>query len=123
MFQTFQHTESCTWCILVSRWHSYYGKWLGENRKGLSGLSACKCCCFKSLLAAKLSTGVTWSTLTCNSCLCRSEKFLVVSYCVCSYKLFYIVLLQYPYLEEYYKAIPIDLSKQQKLDADSKAIQ
>ena len=96
---------------------------LVKNCKGLSGLSACKCCCFENLLAAKRSTGVTWGTLTCTCCLCRSEKFLVVSYCVCSYKLFYIVLLQYPYLEEYYKAIPIDLSKQQKLDADSKAIQ
>ena len=53
---------------------------------------------------------------------CRFEKFLVASYCVCSYKLFYIVLLQYLYLEEYCKAIPIDISKQQKLDADSKAI-
>ena len=32
-------------------------------------------------------------------------------------------LLDYPYFEEYYKLIAIDLSKQQKLDADPKAIQ
>ena len=28
-FRLFQHTESCTWHILVGRWHSYYGKWHG----------------------------------------------------------------------------------------------
>ena len=32
-------------------------------------------------------------------------------------------LLYYPYFKEYYKLIAIDLSKQQKLDADPKAIQ
>ena len=32
-------------------------------------------------------------------------------------------LLDYAYLKEYYKLIAIDLSKQQKLDADPKAIQ
>ena len=31
MFQIFEHTESCTWCILVSRWDSYYGKWIDEK--------------------------------------------------------------------------------------------
>ena len=30
MFQIFQHTESYIWCVLVSRWHSHYGNWLGE---------------------------------------------------------------------------------------------
>ena len=29
----------------------------------------------------------------------------------------------YPYFEKYYNLVPIDLSKQQALDADSKAIQ
>ena len=32
-------------------------------------------------------------------------------------------LLDYPYLKKYYQLIAIDLSKQQKLDADPKAIQ
>ena len=32
-------------------------------------------------------------------------------------------LLSYPYFRNYYKMIPIDLNKQQRLDADSKAIQ
>ena len=32
-------------------------------------------------------------------------------------------LLDYPYFKEYYNMIPIDLSKQQTLDADPKAIQ
>ena len=32
-------------------------------------------------------------------------------------------LLDYPYFEKYYKLIAIDLSRQQKLDADPKAIQ
>ena len=32
-------------------------------------------------------------------------------------------LLDYPYFEKFYKLIVIDLSKQQKLDADQKAIQ
>ena len=32
-------------------------------------------------------------------------------------------LLDYPYFKKYYKLIAIDLSKQQKLDADQKAIQ
>ena len=32
-------------------------------------------------------------------------------------------LLDYPYFKRYYKLIAIDLSKQQKLDADPKAIQ
>ena len=32
-------------------------------------------------------------------------------------------LLDYPYFKEYYKLIAINLSKRQKLDADSKAIQ
>ena len=32
-------------------------------------------------------------------------------------------LLDYPYFKEYYKLIAIDRSKQQKLDADPKAIQ
>ena len=32
-------------------------------------------------------------------------------------------LLDYPYFKEYHKLIAIDLSKQQKLDADPKAIQ
>ena len=32
-------------------------------------------------------------------------------------------LLDYPYFKKYYKLIAIDLSKQQKLDADPKAIQ
>ena len=32
-------------------------------------------------------------------------------------------LLDYPYFKKYYKLVAIDLSKQQKLDADSKAIQ
>ena len=32
-------------------------------------------------------------------------------------------LLVYPYFKKYYKLIAIDLSKQQKLDADPKAIQ
>ena len=31
-------------------------------------------------------------------------------------------LLDYPYFEEYYKLIAIDLSKQQKLNADPKAM-
>ena len=31
-------------------------------------------------------------------------------------------LLDYPYFKKYYKLIAIDLSKQQKLDADPKAI-
>ena len=34
-----------------------------------------------------------------------------------------VCLLDYPYLKNYYKLIAIDLSKQQKLDADPKAIQ
>ena len=61
---------------------------LVKNFEGLSDLSACKCCCFENLLAAKFSTCVTWGTLTCGGCLFRCEKFLVVSYCVCFYKLF-----------------------------------
>ena len=32
-------------------------------------------------------------------------------------------LLDYPYFKKYYKLIAIDLSKQQKLDADPKAMQ
>ena len=32
-------------------------------------------------------------------------------------------LLDYPYFKKYYKFIAIDLSKQQKLDADPKAMQ
>ena len=32
-------------------------------------------------------------------------------------------LLDYPYFKKYYKLIALDLSKQQKLDADPKAIQ
>ena len=32
-------------------------------------------------------------------------------------------LLDYPYFEKYYKLIAIDLSKQQKLHADPKAMQ
>ena len=32
-------------------------------------------------------------------------------------------LLDYPYFEEYYNLITIDLSKEQKLDADTKATQ
>ena len=32
-------------------------------------------------------------------------------------------LLDYPYLKEHYKLIEVDLSKQQALDADQKAIQ
>ena len=32
-------------------------------------------------------------------------------------------LLDYPYFKENYKMIPIDFSKQQALDADSRAIQ
>ena len=32
-------------------------------------------------------------------------------------------LLDYPYFKKYYELITIDLSKQQKLDADPKAIQ
>ena len=32
-------------------------------------------------------------------------------------------LLDYPYFKKYYELIAIDLSKQQKLDADPKAIQ
>ena len=32
-------------------------------------------------------------------------------------------LLDYPYVKKYYKLIAIDLSKQQALDAESKAIQ
>ena len=32
-------------------------------------------------------------------------------------------LTDYPYIKEHYKLIAIDLSKQQELDADSKAIQ
>ena len=32
-------------------------------------------------------------------------------------------MLDYPYFKKYYKLVAIDLSKQQKLDADSKAIQ
>ena len=59
---------------------------LVKDCKGLSGLGACKCCCFENLLAAKQSIGVTWGTLTCSCCLSRCEKFLVVSYCVCSYR-------------------------------------
>ena len=35
----------------------------------------------------------------------------------------YWCLLDYPYFKEYYKLIVINLSKQQKLDADPKAIQ
>ena len=31
--------------------------------------------------------------------------------------------LDYPYFKTYYKLIPIDISKQEKLDADPKAIQ
>ena len=31
-------------------------------------------------------------------------------------------LLDYPYLEKYYKLVAIDISKQQKLDADPKSI-
>ena len=42
---------------------------LAKNCKGLSGLSACKCCCFKNLLAEKWSTCVTWGTLTCGGSL------------------------------------------------------
>ena len=64
-----------------------------KNCKGLSGLKACKCCCSENLLAAKQSTGVTWGTLTCGGCLCRC-KFLVVSYCVCSYRLFLSLFLR-----------------------------
>ena len=37
---------------------------LVKNCKGLSSLSACKCCCFQNLLVAKWSVGVTWGTLT-----------------------------------------------------------
>ena len=33
------------------------------------------------------------------------------------------MLVDYPHFKEYYKVIAIDLSKQQKLDADPKAIQ
>ena len=32
-------------------------------------------------------------------------------------------LLDYPYFKKYYKLIALDLSKQQKLDADSKTLQ
>ena len=32
-------------------------------------------------------------------------------------------LLDYPYFKKYYRLIAIDVSKQQKLDADSKSIQ
>ena len=56
---------------------------LVKNCKGLSGLSACKC-----MLVAKSSACVTWGTLTCRGCWCRYKKFLVASYCVCSYNLF-----------------------------------
>ena len=45
---------------------------------GFSGLSACKCCCFEKLLAAKWSTGVTWGTLTWDCFRC-CEEFLIVS--------------------------------------------
>ena len=65
---------------------------LVKNCKGLSGLSACKCCCFENLLAAKLWTGVTWGTLTC-SCLCRCEKFwlfLIVFVPVSCFKLVFL---------------------------------
>ena len=50
---------------------------LVKNCKGLSGSSACKCCCFENLLPVKWSTGVTWGTLTCGCCLCRCDTFLV----------------------------------------------
>ena len=60
---------------------------LVKNCKGLSGLSACKCC-FENLLPAKRLIGVTWGTLTYGCYLCRCEKSLVISYCVCCYKLF-----------------------------------
>ena len=33
------------------------------------------------------------------------------------------MFVDYPYFEKYYKLIAVDLSKQQKLDVDSKAIQ
>ena len=52
---------------------------LVKNCKGLSGLSACKCCCFENLLPAKQSTGVTWGTLTCGCCFCRYNVFVPTS--------------------------------------------
>ena len=61
---------------------------LVKNCKDLSGFSACKYCCFENLLATKCSTAVIWGTLNWGCCLCKCEKFLVVSYCVCSHKLF-----------------------------------
>ena len=61
---------------------------LVKNCKGLSGLSARECCCFENLLTGERSTGVTWGTLTCGCCLSSCDNFLIVSYCVCSYKLF-----------------------------------
>ena len=33
------------------------------------------------------------------------------------------VFMDYPYFKKYYQLVEIDLSKQQKLDADAKAIQ
>ena len=63
---------------------------LVKNCKGLSGLSACKCCCFVNMLGTKRLTSVTWGTLTCGCCFCRCKKFLVVpiSCFKCSYKFF-----------------------------------
>ena len=49
-----------------------------KNFKGLSCLSACKCCCFENLLAAKQSTGVRWGTLTYGCCLCRYDFCFVL---------------------------------------------
>ena len=52
---------------------------LVKNCNGLSGLSACKCCCFENLLAVKWSTGVTWSTLTWGDSFRGREEFSIVS--------------------------------------------
>ena len=66
---------------------------LVKNCKGLSGLSACKCSCSENLLTAKRSTGVTWDTLNYGCCLCRCEKFLVVSYLFVPISCFKLVFL------------------------------
>ena len=79
---------------------------LVKNCKDLSGLSACKCCCFENLLATKRSTGVTCGILTCGCYLCIGNKFLVVSYCVCFYKLFKACV----FVESYHELRTVEVS-------------
>ena len=86
---------------------------LVKNWKDLSGLSACKCCFFENLLAARRSVGVTWGTLTCGCYLCRCKNFFVASYCVYSPKLYYASVFAESYHElqtvEYFSKTFVDV--------------